>query len=240
MHLIIDIGNTKIKYHLFENGILKNDGSVQSLDRINKEVGHSLGENSCVLCADVRGLTDVEQLRNYFPTQRIFNLKSLNYPFEMAYQTPSTLGEDRIGLVAAALKKYPKQNCLIIDAGSCLTYDLITEDKIYQGGAISPGIKMRFKALHHFTGKLPLIEEINQPELYGNSTRNAILAGVIQGVIFEIEGQITQYEKKFPALTVILTGGDRQHLSKRVKNTIFAEPNFLAEGLDYVLDYNLN
>lgn len=240
MHLIVDIGNTKIKYYLFESGILKNDGSVQSLDEINKEVGHKLNKNYCVLCADVRGLADVEQLRNYFPAERIFNLKSLTYPFKMGYQTPETLGDDRIGLVAAALKKYPKQHCLIIDAGSCLTYDLITEDRIYQGGAISPGINMRFKALHQFTGKLPLIEEINQPELYGNSTKKAISAGVIQGVILEIEGQITQYQKKFPALTVILTGGDGQYLSKRVKNTIFAEPNFLAEGLDYVLDYNLN
>ena len=240
MHLILDIGNTKIKYHCFEKGVCKKSGLVQSIQEVNDKVGDQFNKVVRVICSDVRGMLDLEQLQNYFPEQRVFNVKSMDLPFGLAYQTPDTLGDDRIGLVAAALKKYPAKDCLIIDAGSCLTYDLITQDRCYRGGAISPGIKMRFKALHQFTGKLPLIEDINVPELYGNSTKKAIEAGVVQGVILEIEGQILQYQKKFPALTVILTGGDGQYLSKRVKNTIFAEPNFLAEGLDYILDYNFD
>ena len=109
MHLIIDIGNTKIKYHLFQSGEIINNGTVETMNELHQKIRHHLDEKLSVLYSDVSGLFNTEKLRNYFPHQRIFSLKSLNYPFEMSYLTPETLGDDRIGLVAAALKKIPRE-----------------------------------------------------------------------------------------------------------------------------------
>jgi len=240
MHLVLDIGNTKIKGHLFQKGICIASTALDSIDQLKNQYLKEERLLTHIVYADVRGIITRQQLQAIFPAQQVNNVKHLTFPFQSLYKTPATLGDDRIALVSAAVSKYSQQNCLIIDAGSCLTYDFITATGDYLGGAISPGLQMRFKSLQYFTGKLPLVEPKMPLALSGDSTKTAINHGVMQGIIYEIDGQISAYQKKYPSLTVILTGGDALHLSKSVKNTIFAEPNFLAEGLNYLLEYNKN
>ena len=238
MHLILDIGNTNVKLQLFENSQNIHSAVVDSIDKVAPSILKDYPRLSKVIFADVRGLVTIKKLQALFPNKLVYSVKNIQLPFHSLYTTPNTMGDDRIALVAAAVIKYPQQNCLIIDAGTCLTFDFISSAAQYHGGAISPGMAIRFKSLQHFTGKLPLVQPSTPSMLYGDSTENAINVGVHHGIIYEIEGQINAYKKKYTSLTVILTGGDALHLSKSVKNTIFAEPNFLAEGLDYLLDYN--
>ncbi len=162
----------------------------------------------------------------------------LKTPFENHYSSPETLGADRIALAAAAVLHYGETNTLVIDAGTCITYDMITAEGAYLGGAISPGLTMRYRALHHFTSRLPSLEVGDYQELIGNTTESSIHSGVINGLSMEIEGVIGQYQSRYELLTVILTGGDAQFLSKRLKKAIFAHSNFLLEGLNFLLEYN--
>ena len=155
------------------------------------------------------------------------------------YKTPKTLGVDRIALASAAIQKYPKKNVLVIDAGTCITFDFISKDKEYLGGAISPGIQMRYKALHNFTAKLPLLDSGELTSFIGFDTESSIHSGVLNGVCNELDGVINQYSKKFRDLTVVLTGGDTNFLAKQLKSVIFAHPNFVLEGLHTILNYNL-
>jgi type III pantothenate kinase len=151
-------------------------------------------------------------------------------------------------LASGAVLKYPNQNRLVIDAGTCITYDFIDDNDNYLGGAISPGIRLRFESLHNYTAKLPLLslESINDKDsefeetpFIGNSTFEAINSGVINGVINEIEGFISQYEAVYPKFIIILTGGDAEFLAKRLKNTIFANSNFLLESLNQTFQHKI-
>ena len=160
------------------------------------------------------------------------------FPFEVAYQTPQTLGHDRIALVAFAFEQFPKKNVLIIDIGTCITYDLLQADGLYLGGAISPGIQMRFKALNTFTAKLPLTEPIENPKLTGNSTTTSIQSGVINGILAELKGIIASYNTIYEDLTVFVGGGDNKYFDKQLKNSIFATANPVLEGLRVILNYN--
>ena len=143
-------------------------------------------------------------------------------------------------MVSASVQKYPYNNTLIIDAGTCITYDFVTNKNEYLGGAISPGIRMRYQSLNKLTAKLPLLETELPKDIIGNSTKNSIHSGVIFGVLKEIEGIIEVYVSKYKDLTVILTGGDANFLSKQLKSSIFANSNFLLEGLNFILQFNSN
>ena len=134
--------------------------------------------------------------------------------------------------------KFPKKDVLVIDGGSAITYDFLSAENQYIGGSIAPGITMRYKSLHSFTAKLPLLEKTATIAKIGNSTEAAIHSGVIQGVTFEIDGVIHQYKDQYTDLTIILTGGDAHFLRDRLKNDIFANSNFLLEGLNYILELN--
>jgi len=148
------------------------------------------------------------------------------------------LGVDRIALVANAVEKFYKKNVLIIDAGTCITYDFVNDSQEYLGGAISLGIEMRYKALNNYTSKLPLLEK-NIPENFiGKTTDENIHSGVNNGVLNEINGVIEQYERENSVLTIVLTGGDTYFLAKQLKSSIFANPNFVLEGLNTILIYN--
>lgn len=159
-------------------------------------------------------------------------------PVQIDYNTPETLGRDRIALVVGASAIYPGQNVLAIDAGSCITYDVVTKDGVYPGGAISPGITMRLKALHTFTGKLPLVQQQEYSRLVGASTTASILSGVINGTVEEVNGIINRYRESYPGLKVILTGGDAEFLLNYLKNDIFAVPELVLQGLNKILDHN--
>ena len=153
------------------------------------------------------------------------------------YKTPETLGVDRMGLMAAFAKAYPKKSGLVIDAGSCITYDYMDEKGQYHGGAISPGLRLRYEAMHNYTVNLPLLQRSPDYKLIGDTTETAMHSGVVNGVVNEIEGVIKQYEHDYKIDVVVITGGDGEFLSKRLKNGIFADSNFLLQGLNYILTH---
>jgi type III pantothenate kinase len=159
-------------------------------------------------------------------------------PIKLNYLTPKTLGADRIAAVVGAHSLHPQKNILVIETGTCITYDFIDADGIYQGGGISPGIHLRFSALHNFTEKLPLVTAIGDAALIGKSTESSIQSGVINGIIAELQGIISSYESNYENLTVILSGGDLEYFDKNLKNNIFAVPNIVLTGLNIILELN--
>lgn len=240
MNLIIDIGNTRIKTAVFDDGKLIHNESITKESFVS-EAKAIIRKYKCTnaIISSVGSINEsqIDELRAEINLIELdFNLK---VPFVNKYATPKTLGVDRIALVSSAVATYPNKNVLIIDAGTCITYDFLNNKGYYYGGSISPGLQMRYKALNVFTEKLPLLEPSEIVELIGNSTEKCIHSGVINGVINEIDGIINQYRKKNVDLTVVLTGGDLNFLSNKLKNSIFANPNFLLEGLDTILTYNI-
>lgn len=163
-------------------------------------------------------------------------------PVKNLYKTPETLGKDRIANAAGANYYFPGRNVLSIDAGTCIKYDFVNSENEYSGGAISPGLDMRFKALHHFTAQLPLIKKMKSggENLIGQTTKDSILSGVQNGVMAEISGIINQYRDKFKKVSVIITGGDSIFINTLVskKNRIFAVPDLTLLGLNIILDFN--
>jgi type III pantothenate kinase len=240
MKLVLDIGNTlgKLVVYEQEDEVFKTQFELGEMYATLIELFLNFPEiTQAILCSVV----SIEPQIQLFLKEKTILLKvnsQLKLPFENRYETPETLGADRIGLVAAAVFKYPGKNCLVVDAGSCVTYDFISSDGIYRGGAISPGIQMRFKAMHEHTNKLPFVTLKEEFIAIGANTQNSILAGAVNGLVFEIEGWQSSLERTYEDLTLILTGGDAQFLSKRLKNTIFAHSNFLVQGLRQLLDYN--
>ena len=159
-------------------------------------------------------------------------------PLGNAYRTPRTLGSDRLAAAVAANGMYPDRNVLIVDFGTAVTVDLVTADNTFRGGHIAPGMQMRFRALHDYTASLPLCGEEGEPELLGTTTETAIRAGVLCGMLFEIEGYIARMRALYGDLCVIFTGGDAKYFAKRIKNTIFADCNLVFRGLNRILAYN--
>jgi type III pantothenate kinase len=240
MNLIIDIGNTRIKvavfqqYKLVETEIISSDELIITLK--NKQKKFSL-KNAIISSVGKIKSKDIKTLNTL---QKVITLDhTIRVPFINKYKTPKTLGVDRIALVSAAVHEFPKKNVLVIDAGSCITYDFVSSKKEYLGGAISPGINMRYKSLNHFTENLPKLE-ISNFSLTGINTNESIHSGILNGILHEINGVIAEYQDKYPNLTVVLTGGDTNFLAKKLKSSIFANPNFLLEGLNSILIHNID
>lgn len=240
MNLVIDVGNSFTKLAVFEAGRLifnqrietkEIKESVNALKRryksIDKAIISSVGQ------LDNR---DMEHISAYFEILMLD--ANTKVPFTNSYGTPNTLGLDRIGLVCASVRQFPESHVLIIDTGTCITYDFVTVKNEYLGGAISPGIRMRYKTLHNLTANLPLLDTEMPENVIGTSTNESMHSGVVNGVVYEIDGIIEDYKLKYPDLTVILTGGDANFLSKQLKSSIFANSNFLLEGLNYILQFN--
>jgi type III pantothenate kinase len=250
MLLAVDIGNTRIKVAVFEGNTLLEQFHFSNME-LQKELHFILNKYKNVteiVVASVGAILKEAFLEFESRVKIHFITSNSPLPFKNKYSTPSTLGIDRMVLASGAVLKYPNQNRLVIDAGTCITYDFIDEKDNYLGGAISPGIRLRFESLHNYTAKLPLvalesIEEQNSTSnaipFIGNSTLDAINSGVINGVINEIEGFISQYEAVYPKFIIILTGGDTEFLAKRLKNTIFANSNFLLESLNQTFQHKI-
>jgi type III pantothenate kinase len=242
MNLIIDVGNTNVKLAVFQSNeiVFKSRCELKSFE---KEITELLKEFKFIKKAIISSVGKLKTKDVKFLEQHIELLildVNSQLPFTNNYKTPKTLGVDRIALVCASVEKYPECNVLIIDAGTCITYDFITDENIYLGGAISPGIKMRYKSLNNLTANLPLLDTKAPKSIIGNSSKESIHSGVINGVLMEIDGAIQKYKEKYKDLTVILTGGDTDFLSKRLKSSIFANSNFLLEGLNFILEFNTN
>jgi type III pantothenate kinase len=241
MNLIIDIGNTQVKIAVFNHRelIFKDtfvkEYLIPSLQKIETDFSVKNAILSSVGSLNKDDLHEIEQM---FPLVVLDHQTKI--PFFNKYKTPSTLGVDRIALIAGAVTEYPGKNVLVIDAGSCVTYDFVDAGKNYYGGAISPGIEMRYRSLNTFTANLPKLSRIDKIPQTGNSTDNAIHSGVLNGIKLEIEGVIEQYSKENRNFTIVLTGGDTIFLAKNIKSTIFANPNFLLVGLNSILIYNID
>lgn len=239
MQINIDIGNSKIKVAVFEQNSLvelftfeENEAEknfkkiLKKYPQTTKSVVSSVGKLSFEALDVLKTKTNLHTISHETP-----------FPFTNLYATPKTLGIDRMVVAAGAVLLFPNQNRLVIDAGTCITYDFIDQNNNYLGGAISLGIKIRYKSLNNFTANLPLLEKKDVEHFIGNSTENSIHSGVINGVCFEIDGFISQYSLKYQDLTIILTGGDAVFLAKRLKSTIFANSNFLLESLNLLSIY---
>ena len=159
-------------------------------------------------------------------------------PIENLYETPETLGKDRLAAAVGANELFPDQNLLIIDAGTAITYDLVSEKNQYIGGNISPGLTMRFKALNHFTGKLPLIEYRDEFQSIGTNTIDAIRAGVQNGVLFEMAQTIDLFNRNYQNLQIIMTGGDSNFFERKLNYSIFVHFNITLIGLNRILEHN--
>jgi len=240
MNLIIDVGNTYVKLAVFENDNIIRNYNVKDENLLNtiKLIKDERYEIDKVIISSVGNLDEsiLNYIKKYFVTL-ILN-EQTKLPFKNLYATPTTLGKDRIALVSAAGEQYSKSNVLIIDAGTCITYDFINSQNEYLGGSISPGIRTRYKSLNNLTANLPLLDTEIPNNFIGNSTKSSIHSGVIHGIIHEIEGVVKEYQKKYSDLTIILTGGDANFLSKQLKSSIFANSNFLLMGLNYILQFN--
>jgi len=240
MNLIIDAGNTLVKLAVFDKRklIFHQDAKTKHVARQVKEICDHYPNITHGIVSSVGNLD-----RKVLAVLAVFcNVHELapssKTPFKNSYATPQTLGVDRIALATAAFYHNPSGNTLVIDAGTCVTFDMVNDYGEYLGGAISPGLHMRYKALHQQTSKLPLLAPEELLDFIGNSTKTSIHSGIVNGICQEIDGVIEQYKSRFADLTVILTGGDALFLSKRLKNTIFADSKFLLGGLNYLLEYN--
>lgn len=239
MLITIDVGNSRIKVAVFEQNtqielfVFEPSATQKKIKNILKKYPDA---NHSVISSV--GKLDIDVI-NYLQINTNLQIISheTKFPFANLYATPNTLGIDRMVVSAGAVLKYPNQNRLVIDAGTCITYDFIDESDNYLGGAISPGIKIRYKSLNDYTSNLPLLEKKEIDHYIGNSTQNSIHSGIINGICYEIDGFISQYSLKNQDLTIILTGGDADFLAKRLKSTIFANSNFLLESLNTLSIY---
>jgi type III pantothenate kinase len=247
MRLLIDYGNTLIKIALYRDDELLDAQMFKEISagRLKQLVGeietkHNFDDSIHeVLLSAVKDIP--EDLYSFLSDS--FDFYRLDHktpvPIRIKYDTPETLGHDRIALAVAGSGLFPNENVLVIDAGTCITYDFINKNKEYLGGGISPGILMRFRALHNFTGKLPLIKHFEDTGLLGSTTKNSIVSGVLNGVRAEVDNIIDRYINEYSVSRVLFTGGDMIYFDKKLKNNIFANSNLVFVGLNMILNYNV-
>lgn len=235
-NLIIDIGNTRIKAALFNQKVLLWEDAYEDLDQARKSFA-SLQFEHCLI-SSVRWTH--EELLKEFQFDFLFLTHETACPIQNQYDSPKTLGLDRVAAAVGAWSKSGGAPALAIDLGSCITYELVNEEGQYLGGAISPGLKMRAKAMNQFTARLPLVELNQIPVgLYGASTVQCMQIGIWSGIRHEIVGQINAYLQEFSQLKVFVCGGDAQSFDSLVKDHIFVVPNLVLFGLNAILNHNV-
>jgi len=235
--LIIDIGNTAVKTALFEDKQLFSSAVLNdyTLQNILVFVGeHTISD---AIISSVKTVdTVLEQIIQYFDAH--FLNEKTPLPITIDYKTPNTLGKDRVAAAVGASFLFPKQDVLVLDAGTCLTIDFINKKKVYKGGRISPGISMRYNALNQFTSNLPLCEFSESCMIIGDDTNSSIISGVQQGILAEVREVINLYKMENKDTIIAVTGGDCFFFEKELKISIFANPFLVMEGLNEILDYN--
>jgi type III pantothenate kinase len=236
--LCFDFGNTRLKYAVFENAVqhlvqvLPNDDLATISELLDK-----YQPQKCILSSVINHNEAIEEL---LARKTVFHKLShlTKLPFTTPVGKPETIGADRLALCAAGVQLFPQSNNLIIALGTCITYNFINKFHEFLGGGISPGMDMRFKCLHTFTAKLPLIKEDWNFPLIGYDTKTNILSGVILGMAKEIDGFTDAYEEKYGNFNVLLTGGNCTYFVPHLKNQIFADPDLLFKGLYAISEYN--
>lgn len=239
MNLVVDIGNTLLKLAVFDGGRLV---AQQCVGELREETFAGLlggARAARAVVASTRGEAPaiVEAVRRHTDYLLEFT-PATPVPIGNAYLTPATLGRDRLAAAVGAATLYPGRNALIVDFGTAVTLDFVSADGVFRGGCISPGMAMRFRALHEYTAALPLCDATDSAELLGRTTDEAVRLGVMNSLAFEIEGYIARMQGEIEDLCVIFTGGDTNFFAKRIKNTIFANCNLVFCGLNRILEHN--
>lgn len=241
MPIAVDFGNSSIKCGYFKEGEI-HPTEVWTLpynlvDFENAMTQYSPKE-SCIMSSVANSSSFENLLQKHFAATHNLSYKSV-LPFANSYKTPETLGNDRMAACAGAMEICQQRPLLVVDAGSCITYDYITESDTYIGGAISPGIEMKLKAMHHFTEKLPkaTFTPENERITLGKSTIDCLLAGAVTGTVHEIMGFAATFTEP-KSLNVVLTGGNSEYLADQMENSTFAAPNLVLVGLNKIRQLN--
>ena len=240
VNLTVDIGNTRTKFGVFKDGDLmyqetRENGGLEYLSEI--ATNHNAKNIILSSVADWPGMSVRKALE-----ERFFYLEldaTTPLPIQNLYETPETLGKDRLAAVVGASALFPDENCLVVDAGTCITYDLLRADGVYMGGNISPGIAMRLRAMHTFTARLPLAPPGPIESWVGASTETALRNGAQLGALLEAEGYIDYFRTYFGTLKALFTGGDADFFVKNMKSEIFVNHNLVLQGLNQILNYNV-
>lgn len=235
-NIVIDIGNSRIKAAVFKGSILESKWLFYDISELE---GLFSKPHDHVIVASVKNSGDDMLRRSVAKGKKIGLSSKTPLPIQIKYATPHSLGVDRIGAVCGAYQLFPNKNCLIVDVGTCINYEFLDRDGNYWGGIISPGINMRFKAMHTFTAQLPLLEGVKEPELIGNTTTTCLQSGVMNGILEEIKGIIGRMRIKYPTLKVLLCGGDATFFENQLKPSIFAAPELVLIGLNRILLHNV-
>jgi type III pantothenate kinase len=238
MKLIIDIGNTLQKAAIFDRESLIAVSSFNIITISDLEKIFSDNQIEATILSSVANYD--EDIKTFLKCNSKFLELDHNTPVPIInkYGTPQKLGKDRLASATASQIFFKGKNVLVIDIGTAIKYDFVNKIGEYLGGSISPGINLRFRALHNYTAKLPLVTYQKSVVLTGQNTKDSLLSGVINGAAFEIDGFIDNYRSKYEGLEIILSGGDHNYFEKRLKNTIFVVPNIVLLGLNKILDYN--
>lgn len=240
MQLVIDIGNTRLKAALFEQNHLMHHFVFNDTDELlEANLIHKYQVKNCILSSVIDGINPlIENLKNQVPIL-LYTIQTPS-PLINNYESPLTLGSDRLSAAVGGNFIYRDKNTLVIDAGTCIKYNFINSKNEFIGGAISPGLQMRFKAINTFTARLPLLEiDEKFNTLIATNSNDNILSGVELGAVAEINSFIDQYKFLYPDINIVLTGGDVNFFEKRLKKPIFADPYLILKGLNSILDYNL-
>ena len=243
-NLVIDWGNTSLKAGWFEHDMLVETNRYPNpealLDRLTS---HPVAY--AIIASTGRPAEEIKERLAGINAGLIVFDSYMPIPLRKAYDTPTTLGADRVAAAAGAITLFPAQDCLILDLGTCLTADLVDRDAVFQGGLISPGLRMRFRAMHEQTARLPLVDTptdwsgLDWPDLTAKNTQAALQSGVMNGLAFELAGIVESYRRERPDLVVLLCGGDAPAFESRIKPPIFVVPELVLMGLNRILRYNV-
>ena len=239
MNLVVDIGNTSTKIAFYEGSAIIKKERLKSPDTgtVGRFIGKTSVSRGIVSSVNHDPSALINFLRDRGAVVHLLSCKS-HYPFKIAYETPETMGVDRLAAAAGAVLHHPGADLLVIDAGSALTLDVVA-DGSFLGGSISPGLSMRFRALHEFTGRLPLTDIDNNFSFPGRSTKDAITGGVVMGLVFEINEYIRTFEKRHKKLVTVITGGDSEIITSFTDRKMFLHPDLVTDGLNYLLENNV-
>ncbi len=238
MNLVVDIGNSFIKIAVFKEDTILYSKYHKTFHVKDLKVLRKKYPFSRAIASSVR------QNNPYFIQHLLknYNLLLLDHktkvPIKNMYKTPSTLGFDRLAAVVGGNHLYAKKNVLVIDIGTCMTFDYIDKAGNYLGGNISPGIEVRLKSMNEYTSSLPLVKRSNNQDILGKTTKSALQNGAVKGIKYEIESFIKTLTKKMGHLTVILTGGDALYFGELIESKIFVDPKLVLKGLNEILKYN--
>ena len=242
VNLCIDWGNTNVKAAIFENDKMQKQFTFSGEAALEKvtSILDLYQPVKAILCSvahhsDELGLLIKSKIRSFITLDGYTRT-----PINNAYLSADTLGPDRLAMVCAAYTLYPNKNNLVISLGTCATYNFMQKNKTFRGGAISPGLKMRLNAMHTLTDKLPEVSPEGELIFLGYDTPTCMRSGVVFGMVAEIDGIISEYQRQYPDFNAILTGGDAPFFATKIKSRIFADPDLLLKGLNLILNYNVS